>query len=146
MTDTEERAKACMDNGYHCSQTMMLLSLALREMDEPFTIRAMGGLGGGMFAQRTCGTLTGGTCMLASYFMREGDEPEPTGYAPLAQALVEWFEKEHGSINCFDLVRFDQEHIAEVCPGIIAGAFDHCVELLRENGIDPCASTASSNR
>lgn len=141
MFDTDEGVRACLDKGYHCSQTMMLLSLELRQMNEPFTVRAMGGLGGGMFAQRTCGALTGGACVLASYFARAEGAPEPEGYQPLAQALVAWFEREHGSINCFDLVQFDAEHIRRVCPGIIAGAFNQCLKILKDHGIDPSLYT-----
>ena len=142
MFDIEERTNAYLEKGYHCSQTMMLLSLELRGMNEPFTVRAMGGLGGGMFSQRTCGALTGGACALASYFERREGEPEPSGYQELAHELLEWFEKEHGSINCFDLVQFDKVHIAKTCPGIIAGAFRQCEKILEEHGIDPSANAA----
>lgn len=139
MFDVEERTNAYLEEGHHCSQTMMLLSLELRGRKEPFTVRAMGGLGGGMFSQRTCGALTGGACALASYFPRKEGEQEPTAYQQLVHEFLEWFQKEHGSINCFDLVQFDEEHIAKTCPGIIAGAFRQCVKILEGHSIDPGA-------
>lgn len=126
-----------LENGLHCSQIMMQLSLDMREIDEPFTIRAIAGLSGGMFAQRTCGTLTGGACVLSSYFPRKDGEPEPTGYQNAVKKLVEWFEKENGSMECRELVQFDVAHIMNFCPGLIARTFEKCVEILEECGIDP---------
>lgn len=135
--DLNERVMDLLANGLHCSQIMLQLSLDLREREEPFTLRALGALGGGMFAQRTCGTLTGGVCALSSYFPREEGEREPTGYQPLAKELVEWFEGEYGSIECRELVEFDRPHIMAFCPGLMARTFEKCVEILEAHGIDP---------
>lgn len=135
--EIQERVMELLGEGLHCSQVMMQLSLDLRECDQPFTIRALGALGGGMFAQRTCGTLTGGVATLSSYFPRKEGEREPTGYQALANALVEWFEEEYGSIECRDLVEFDTAPIMNFCPGLMANVFEKCLELLQEAGIDP---------
>lgn len=135
--DIDELVMEQLAKGHHCSQTMMQLSMDLREMDDPFTIRALGALGGGMFAQRACGTLTGAVCVISSYFPRGEGDPEPKGYQPLARELVEWFEKEYGSIDCRDLVQFDREHIMQFCPGLMARTFEKCLEILETNGIDP---------
>lgn len=135
--DIRERIQELILQGYHCSQIMMQLSLDLRDREEEFTIRSLGALGGGMFAQRTCGTLTGGIAMLSSYFGRDEKEPEPTGYRACANRLVEWFEKEHGSIECRDIVVFEREEILKVCPGMMERTFIKCMEILEENQIDP---------
>lgn len=135
--DLNQRVMEQMEKGHNCSQTMMQLSLDMRERDEPFTIRAMGALGGGMHACRTCGTLTGGVCMLASYFTREDGENEPEGYKPLATELVEWFENEYGSLECRELVATDVESMLRFCPGLMVRTFEKCVEILEAAGIDP---------
>lgn len=135
--ELEERIMDLSQKGYHCSQIMMQLSLDYRDREEPFTIRSLGALGGGMFAQRTCGTLTGGVAMLSSYFPREEGAPEPEEYQEIARELVDWFEKENGSIECGDLVEFDMEAIMKFCPGLMARTFTKCLELLEEHGIDP---------
>lgn len=135
--ELKERIWQLLGEGLHCSQVMMQLSLDYRGMDEPFTIRALGALGGGMFARRTCGTLTGGVAMLSSYFKREEGEPEPTEYQELARELTEYFEQENGSIECRDLVEFDREKIMQFCPGLIERTFIKCIEILEAHGIDP---------
>ncbi|MDR2052945.1 MAG: C-GCAxxG-C-C family protein [Treponema sp.] len=123
--------------GHHCSQVMMLLSMKLRGIDDPFTIRALGGLANGMFSQRTCGTLTGAICTLSSYFARRSGEAEPSGYREPAQEFVEWFEKENGSLECRDLVANDRAKMLEFCPGLMERSFEKLVEILESHGIDP---------
>lgn len=135
--ELSERIMELIQKGYHCSQIMMQLSLDLREKEEPFTIRALGALGGGMFVQRTCGTLTGGVCMLSSYFERADGEMEPVEYKQCAKELVEWFEMEQGSIECRDIVCFESVEIMKVCPGLLERTFMKCLEILEEHGIDP---------
>lgn len=138
--DLQERIMELSQTGLHCSQIMMQLSLDLREQEEPFTIRALGALGGGMFARRTCGTLTGAAAMLSSYFPRTENQPEPHQYQALARALVEWFEAENKSLECRDLVIFDPPHLLAFCPGLMERTFVKCLNLLEENGIDPSQS------
>lgn len=135
--ELRDRILDLLGEGYHCSQIMMILSLDMREREEPFTIRALGALGGGMYARRTCGTLTGGVAMLSSYFTREEGEPEPEGYKELAKELVEWFESDNGSIDCRDIVEFDWEEIMKTCPALLERTFLKCLEILEENTIDP---------
>lgn len=135
--DLQERIQELLAQGYHCSQVMMQLSLDYRGRTEEFTIRALGALGGGMFAQRTCGTLTGAVALISSYYPRGEQEPEPTGYQEAARELVEWFEQDNGSIECRDIVEFEREKIMQVCPGMMERTFIKCLEILEEHGIDP---------
>ncbi len=135
--ELNERIMELIQGGYHCSQVMMQLSLDLREREEPFTIRALGALGGGMFAQRTCGTLTGGVAMLSSYFTRAEGEPEPREYRECAAELVAWYEEEQGSLECRDIVTFELEEILKVCPGLMERTFLKCIEILEAHNIDP---------
>lgn len=130
-----EQVHALLEQDYHCSQVMMGLSMELRQITAPFVLRALGALGYGMFAQRTCGILTGGVCMLSSYFPREEVEPEPMGYQKLAERLVCWFEETYHSIQCGDLV--GQAQNCARCPQMMAETFVQCLALLEEEGIDP---------
>ncbi|MFV0361883.1 MAG: DVU_1555 family C-GCAxxG-C-C protein [Suipraeoptans sp.] len=135
--ELRERIDELLKQGYHCSQIMMQLSLDLRQKEEPFTMRALGALGGGMFAQRTCGTLTGGVAMLSSYFKRDDNDPEPVEYRELAKELVERFEETNGSLECRELVEFNMESIMSYCPALLERTFIKCLEILEEHGIDP---------
>jgi C_GCAxxG_C_C family probable redox protein len=126
-----------MLKGFHCSQVMMKLSMEMRGIDDPFTIRALGALGGGMASQRTCGTLTGGACVLSSYFSREEGEPEPDAYKELVREFVSWFEGENGSLECGELVENDRMKRLDFCPGLMAKSFAKIVEILDDYNIDP---------
>ena len=134
--DVDERIAQLLQQGYHCSQIMMQLTLDLRQMEEPFVIRSLGGLGGGLYKQRTCGVLTGGVCALSSYVPRGEGEPEPVAYKKMAQDLLEWFEAQHGCIDCGELVEHQMDKIMMFCPGLMASAFEKMLEILEENGID----------
>lgn len=135
--ELDERIMELLQQGYHCSQVMMQLSLDLRDKEEPFTMRSLGALGGGMFARRTCGTLTGACAMLSSYYDRASGEPEPTAYQEIARELVESFEKDNSSIECRDLVEFDMEKIMQFCPGLMERTFNKCLDLMEAHNIDP---------
>lgn len=139
MENLNSRVMELLQQGYHCSQVMMLLSMELRGIEDEFTIRTLGALGGGMFCQRACGTLTGGVCALSSYIKREPGAPEPREYQKLAKEYVAWFEAENGSLDCRDLVEFKRESIMNFCPGLMARSFAKVVEILQQNDIDPSA-------
>ena len=137
MTDLNEYIAQLSAQGYHCSQIMMQLSLALRQQEDPLLIRSLGGLGGGMFRGKTCGTLTGATCVLASYVPRAQGEPEPELYKEMVGELVDWFEAEQVSLECCDLVERDGISKANFCPGLMAQTFEKVIEILESHGIDP---------
>ncbi|MDR2181012.1 MAG: C-GCAxxG-C-C family protein [Synergistaceae bacterium] len=137
MGELEEKILREMQRGFHCSQVMMRLSMEMRGIDDPFTIRALGALGGGMASQRACGTLTGGACVLSSYFPRGEGEPEPDGYKELVREFVNWFEGENGSLECGDLVENDRMTRLAFCPGLMAKSFEKIVEMLEDHNIDP---------
>lgn len=137
MADIDDLVMKNLQNGLHCSQTMMQLSLDLRGIENPLLIRSLGALGGGMFCQRTCGTLTGAVCVLSSYVPRPEGEPEPKEYQPMSRELVEWFEQENGSLNCCDLVEFKMDKIMAFCPGLMARTFEKVLDILEAHGYDP---------
>lgn len=137
MTDLNDYILDLLSQGYHCSQVMMQLALAMRGEENPLLVRSMGGLGGGMFLRHNCGTLTGGACVLASYVPRAEGEPEPEIYKEMVKELGTWFESENGSVQCKDLVAEDMESIMSFCPGLIARTFEKVLEILESHGFDP---------
>jgi len=137
VNELNRRILELIGHGFHCSQIMLLLSHEMRGVENPELIRALGGLGGGMFCRKNCGTLTGGSCLLSSFGARGsiGDEPK-LPYRKMAISLVEWFQNEFGSITCEDLVEFEKEKILEKCPEIIEKTFIKCMDMLTEAGVD----------
>lgn len=138
MEQLRDRILTYIGHGLHCSQIMMLLSLEMRGLSNPELIRALGGLGGGMFCRRTCGTLTGGCCLLSSFGAKGSPEDEQTfDYEPLTEEFLKWFEEEFGSIECQDLVAFERDKILAFCPELIEKSFTKCMEIITAAGIDP---------
>ena len=136
MQDLLEQIEDKLQQGYHCSQIMLLLSLEMRGQENHLLLRAMGALGGGMFVGDACGTLTGGACLLSSYFPREEGHPEPTEYCQAVAELVQWFDVAYGARRCIELTGLQATQIRRLCPQMMADTFVRCIEILEEHGID----------
>ena len=139
MTDLDDYIAELSGQGYHCSQIMMQLSLALRQQEDPLLIRSLGGLGGGMYRGKTCGTLIGASCVLASYVPRAEGEPEPELYKAMVREVVDWFETVQVSLECRELLKQDSISKVNLCPGRMAQTFEKVIEILESHGIDPHA-------
>jgi C_GCAxxG_C_C family probable redox protein len=136
MSDVSDNVRDALQNGYHCSQVLMLLSLELRDISNPLLIRSMGGLGMGMFSSGTCGALTGAACVLASYFARDEGENEPSGYNALVHEFLAWFKDQFGAIACLELVENDMGQIRRFCPILMEKCFVKIAEILDDHDID----------
>jgi C_GCAxxG_C_C family probable redox protein len=136
MSDLGDKVREALQKGYHCSQTVMQLSLDLREISNPLLIRAMGALGLGMFSTETCGALTGSVCVISSYFPRNEGEGEPTAYQAPAHELVAWFKDQFGSLKCLDLVENDREQMRRFCPVLMEKCFAKIEEILEDHDVD----------
>jgi C_GCAxxG_C_C family probable redox protein len=136
MSDLGDKVREALQKGYHCSQTMMQLSLDLRRLSNPLLIRAMGGLGLGMFSTETCGALTGSVCVISSYFPRNEGENEPSAYQAPVHELVAWFKDQFGSLGCFELVKNDREQMRRFCPALMEQCFAKIEEILEDHDID----------
>lgn len=137
MDELEIRARELMAQGFNCSQIMLILSHDMRNISNPELIKALAGLGGGMSSQLTCGTLTGGCCLISSYIAKgePGEDPKMP-HNEMVKELVNWFKDEFGSLECKDLVELEREKILEFCPGLIAKNFNKAMELLSTRSVD----------
>lgn len=136
MDDLMDEISKLLEQGYNCSQIMLLLSLKLRNKENPELIQAMAGLGGGLHCRKTCGTLTGGCCLLASYGTQFPESDSQLSWKKLVSEYVSWFEQEFGSLNCEQIISGDSKNIPAVCPSMLEASFTRCMELLLENDID----------
>lgn len=131
--------------GYYCSQILMLLGLEAQEKSNPDLVRAMSGLAGGLgFTGQTCGALTGGACLLGLYAGRGGaEEEEADRFQLMVTELVEWFQEEHGAnyggITCEHILgdALQYKAVSMNCGNIVAGTYDKVQEILTKYGIDP---------
>jgi C_GCAxxG_C_C family probable redox protein len=142
MNDEFMRMMELSQQGFHCSQIMMIMALDAQGKTDPDLVRAMSGLLGGVgFCGKICGTLTGGTCMIGLYGGKGTAEEEADSRLYLMMSeLVEWFEKEYqpkyGGINCSDILQDDPRNRVSRCPQMVIATMEKVREILAANGYD----------
>ncbi len=142
MTDEFMRMMELSQQGFHCSQILMIMALEAQGKTDPDLVRAMSGLLGGIgFCGKICGTLTGGTCMIGLYAGKgtAGEEADGRLYLMMGE-LVEWFEKEYqaryGGITCSDILQDDPRNRISRCPQIVIATMQKVREILAANDYD----------
>jgi len=142
MTDEFMRMMELAQQGFHCSQIMMIIALEAQGRTNPDLVRTMSGLLGGVgFCGKICGTLTGGACMIGLYAGKGTAEEEADSRLYLMMSeLVEWFEKEYqahyGGINCSDILQDDPRNQISRCPQMIIATIQKVKDILAANNYD----------
>ena len=138
MDELLTKIEGMFADGMHCSQIMLQLACEMRDKENPDLIRAMGGLGGGLFKRdKICGSLLGGCAIMGLYGAKSGPEDEiKFDYKKAVMELTDWYEGEFGSIICNEIVEDDRMKVLNTCPAITCKAFIRCMEMLDELGID----------
>ncbi|MEJ2157349.1 MAG: C-GCAxxG-C-C family protein [Desulfobacteraceae bacterium] len=144
MDDTLIRMLKLGQQGYTCSQIIILLLLEVRGETNPDLVRAMGGLAYGCGSGRgTCGTLTAGCCSLALYAGKGSAEESPSDRLDLMlQELNDWFCEYTGcashDMSCDTIVgEAGPAASRQRCGAIVAETYAKVMEILSSNGIDP---------
>jgi hypothetical protein len=144
--DDLDRMRELKQQGFFCSQILMLLGLELQGKENPDLIRAMNGLAGGLgFTGETCGALTGGACLLGVYAGKgTSTEEENLRLNFMIEDLVKWFKagygQEYAGIRCEEILGGTMQFQATRCPTMVAGTLQKVKELLVENGFDLAGS------
>lgn len=101
--------------GYSCAQAVFMAFAEENGMSRDDAARVATAFGGGISHMRlTCGAVTG-ALMAIGLGSGGGPETKPAVYAR-AQELMKRFSREHGSINCLELIGYDldnPDHVAE---------------------------------
>ena len=140
--DDLDRIRALKQQGFFCSQILLLLGLELQGKENPDLVRAAHGLAGGLgFTGETCGALTGGACLLGVYAGKGmPDEEDDPRLMFMVEDLVKWFKSEYGQafggIRCDEILGGDGRNMGARCPTMVLGVFQKVKELLVENGFD----------
>lgn len=141
MDDTD-RMIELGQQGFFCSQILILQGLEFQGKTNPDLVRAMQGLAGGIgFTGETCGALTGGACLLGLYAGKGApDEDENFELMLMLGELVEWFKQtygqQYGGIRCATILQNDPHGRMSMCPVLVAGTLQKVKELLVEHGFD----------
>lgn len=144
MDDTLIRILQLGQQGYTCSQIIILIGLELRCEPNPGLVRAMGGLAYGCGSGHgSCGVLTGGCCLLALYAGKGSADETPSDRLMLMlQELNDWFSQHTGctpnDMSCNAIVgEAGPEASRRRCGVILAETYGKVLEILDANGIDP---------
>lgn len=128
--------------GFYCSQILVLLGLDLQGKTNPDLVRSVQALAGGIgFSGNLCGALTGGSCLLGLYAGKgTPDEIEDERLNLMLLSLVDWFQSDTGTkyngVNCDQILEGKQSNIPNRCPRIIQAVYQKTKELLVEYGFD----------
>jgi C_GCAxxG_C_C family probable redox protein len=128
--------------GFYCSQIIVLQGLEMTGKSNPDLVCAMQGLAGGLgFSGELCGALTGGACLLGLYAGKgTSEQPEDPRLDFMVTDLVKWFKAEYaepfGGIRCQEILAGDSQNQAKRCPLLITGVLQKTKDLLVENGFD----------
>lgn len=140
--DDLERMKELKQQGFFCSQILLIWGMELQGKTNPDLVRAMHALAGGIgFTGEICGALTGGACLLGLYAGKGTPEEEENPKLNfMLEDLVRWFKSEYGqaygSIRCEEIVGDSSQYMNVRCPAMVTGTFQKVKELLVENGFD----------
>ena len=124
--------------GFLCSQILLMMGLEAGGKSNPDLVRAMTGLAGGLgFCGKNCGALTGGACLISLYAGKGSpEEADDSRHNEMIAGLVEWFESEYGkkfgSINCRDILEDNPKNMNERCPDIVLKTFEKVKEILEK--------------
>jgi len=128
--------------GYCCSQIILLLGLEAQGRSNSGLIRAAAGLCHGIGGGHSCGALTGAACLLALYAGKgTAAETEDERLPVMLESLSEWFAgatADYGGVGCADILG-DQagQPNQHICGQLIAATVDQSLTILLDNGIDP---------
>jgi C_GCAxxG_C_C family probable redox protein len=140
--DDLERMKELKQQGFFCSQILLIWGMELQGKTNPDLVRAMHALAGGIgFTGEICGALTGGACLLGLYAGKGTPEEEKNPKLNfMLEDLVRWFKSEYGQayggIRCEEIVGDSSQYMNVRCPAMVTGTFQKVKELLVENGFD----------
>lgn len=136
------RIKELKDQGFYCSQILIMMGLELQGKSNPDLVRSMQSLAGGIgFNGNLCGALTGSACLLGLYAGKGRIEEEKDEKLDLMlNELVDWFKQTIGSrysgIDCDKILEMDTANIPHRCPGIILSAYQKAKDLLVDYGFE----------
>jgi hypothetical protein len=128
--------------GYYCSQILIIMGLEAQCKSNPDLVRAMNGLARGCGeGSCTCGSLTGGCCLLALFAGRGNDEEEPDeNYRNMVKELVRWFWHKYGykygGLDCMAIQDAESnEPTHQRCWFIMEDVYFKVISILSANGI-----------
>lgn len=142
VTTDLRRMMELAQQGFHCSEILLLMGLEAQGKTNPDAIRAVSSLAGGVGSSGDiCGAFTGGACLLGLYGGRGApDEDEDPRVRIMISELMDWFteeqERRYGGIHCREIVEEDPRNMPSRCPQIVAAVYRKVRSILDDHGFD----------
>ncbi|HOO62490.1 MAG TPA: C-GCAxxG-C-C family protein [Synergistaceae bacterium] len=142
MNGLESRIIAWGQEGYCCSQMMLLAGLAFRNSENPELIASLEGLcKGGYEPSGTCGAFTGACCLLGLYAGKGFPEKEKDIRLPLMLSqLHDWFREKWGTpgdtIMCGEILKTLSGAPPLACFPLVLETLAKTLEILEKQGFD----------
>jgi len=141
MNESMIRMMELSQQGFCCSQILVMLGLEAQGKADPDLVRAMGGLCGGIgYSGKNCGALTGAVCLLSMYVGRGAPEEHEVRFGRMMiDELVQWFDDDYGtkygSVDCNSILENDPMNRISRCPQLVYEAYEKVTEILEKNGL-----------
>jgi C_GCAxxG_C_C family probable redox protein len=142
MLDEMEHINRLRQQGFFCSQMILIEGLMMLGKQDSDVVRVMHPLANGIGGSgEICGALTGAACLLGLYAGKGAPEEEnDERLDPMVMELVGWFKEEniprYGDIRCAEILQGNPANRSARCPGLVMASLQKAKELLVENGFD----------
>ncbi|MFH1116798.1 MAG: C-GCAxxG-C-C family protein [Pseudomonadota bacterium] len=136
------RMRELAQQGFHCSDMLLLLGIEAQGKTNPDAVRVVSGLAGGVgYSGDICGALTGGVCLLSLYGGRgTPEEEEDPRLRIMISELLDWFtseqERRYGGIHCREITEDDPQNMPLRCPQIVASVYRKARSILDDHGFE----------
>lgn len=142
MLNDMERLNQLKQQGFFCSQIILIQGLEMLGKHNPDVVRVMHPLANGLGGSgEICGALTGAACLLGLYAGKGAPEDEVDYRLDMmVMELVDWFKEQYlpryGGIRCGEILEENPANKPARCPELVQSCLQKAKELLVENGFE----------
>ena len=145
MDTKNEAATACQaaadifKNGFNCAQAVFASLSSELGLDPVIAKKIAGAFGGGMAHNgEVCGAVTGALMLIGLKYgkYKEDDVDSKANTNRIANDFINKFKKEHGSIKCKELLKYDLSIEEEAAKARESGVFKTFCPLLVKRSVE----------
>ncbi len=133
VMDDVARLHELLREGKCCASAIVQTALEINGGGNEQLVHAVSGLCVGVRSGLLCGALTGAACMMSMLDPRNANKE-------MIPELVEWFRstygREHGGINCADIIENDMSVRKLRCPAVIESTYLRAKRIMTDYGYD----------
>lgn len=147
VEETGTRAKGLFDSGMFCAESVLQAIAEDAGIESPLIPRIATGFCSGLARTKgMCGAVSGGVMALGLIFGRDNAEVTVDATYVKIREFLDVFEKQYGSLNCFDITGcdlgtedgrliFKESGMRDKCAGITDEAARMAAEIIVREGV-----------